>query len=588
MFFTREDINKIYQALLKFGIKDSELTEIDTIDDTDTLSLVHNNENKKISIKNFLEEIALRKTEDFINITDLYNKSNLALIEAIQLIPSTKRKSGLVITFKDYNNNWQLYQFVGSIEQFTKESSWKDLYWFLTKASLSYTMDITYVEDYYIDNVGNAISKTGSGYYKFNYEGLKSFNLKGMAMGRENCTYAFYRNTTISADNMIESKTYTGVLDIVVPVPRNTKLITVSNWINKRESLVITNPTFYSDTSIFNVYDREFIDGFYINNNGAPIADSNAGYYKFKNYNFSTITLVGIIGGTTDSKSYAFYSNSEVSKKSYIGGGKLGIGGVRTTIKVPPFTETIVITNAKSPTREDINVINATYNVNTERLYSCVNKPFNFSGKKALFFGDDTAMLITSEGEYTVHPSCWVDIFAKRVGLTYENKSEKEAQITVNTSAPAPSILTTISNIQASTEIDVIFIIGGYYDYNNYVPIGDDNSGVLTEFCGSLNLMCRLLNKKFPNAEVIFITPINTTKERDISIAEGKKYFSLNEYRDAIFRIAVSNGYSIVNGEGFGFPSQNGIFKDIMIPDGIHLSEKGHKFYAKSLAGIIL
>lgn len=109
MFFTREDINKIYQALLKFGIKDSELTEIDTVDDTDTLSLVHNNENKKISIKNFLEEIALRKTEDFINITDLYNKSNLALIEAIQLIPSTKRKSGLVITFKDYNNNWQLY-----------------------------------------------------------------------------------------------------------------------------------------------------------------------------------------------------------------------------------------------------------------------------------------------------------------------------------------------------------------------------------------------------------------------------------------------------------------------------------------------
>lgn len=128
MFFTREDINKIYQALLKLGIKDSELPETSDVKNDDTLAIVQDGKNKQINIREFLNQISLWKREDFINVTDKYKKSYITLVEAIQAIPIVQRKEGLVITFLDTENNWRIYQFRGSLLQFNNETLWVDLY----------------------------------------------------------------------------------------------------------------------------------------------------------------------------------------------------------------------------------------------------------------------------------------------------------------------------------------------------------------------------------------------------------------------------------------------------------------------------
>ena len=128
MFFTREDILKIQQALLQLGIKDSELPSVESITYDDTLSIVQEGKNKQIGVKDFFNQTSLLKKEDFINITDKYDKYNISLLEAINLVPTLQRKNGLVITFQDVEGNWRIYQFRGNITEFFEENKWFDLY----------------------------------------------------------------------------------------------------------------------------------------------------------------------------------------------------------------------------------------------------------------------------------------------------------------------------------------------------------------------------------------------------------------------------------------------------------------------------
>ena len=128
MFFTREDILKIQNALLQLGVKDSELPNAEPVNYNDILSIVQDGKNKHIGIKDFFNQISLWKKEDFINITDKYDKYNISLLEAINLVPILQRKNGLVITFQDVEGNWRIYQFRGDITEFFEENKWFGLY----------------------------------------------------------------------------------------------------------------------------------------------------------------------------------------------------------------------------------------------------------------------------------------------------------------------------------------------------------------------------------------------------------------------------------------------------------------------------
>lgn len=126
MFFTREDILKIQNALLQLSVKDSELPNAELIAYNDTLSIVQNGKNKQIRIEDFFNQISLWKREDFLNITDRYDEHYIMLLEAINLVPILQRKDGLVITFQDTNGNWRIYQFRGNITEFLNEEKWFD------------------------------------------------------------------------------------------------------------------------------------------------------------------------------------------------------------------------------------------------------------------------------------------------------------------------------------------------------------------------------------------------------------------------------------------------------------------------------
>lgn len=146
MFFTREDILKIQQALLKLSIKDSELLSAEPITNDDTLSIVQDGQNKQIKIEDFFNQISLWKREDFINITDKYDEHYIILSEAINLVPVLQRKDGLVITFQNTNGDWRIYQFRGIIDEFFDTTKWKLI-------EIINDVDLVEIPDTFINNL---------------------------------------------------------------------------------------------------------------------------------------------------------------------------------------------------------------------------------------------------------------------------------------------------------------------------------------------------------------------------------------------------------------------------------------------------
>ena len=196
MFFTREDILKIQNALLQLGVKDSELPSAEPVTYDDTLSIVQDGKNKQIKIEDFFNQISLWKRESFINITDIYNEHYIRLLEAINLVPILQRKDGLIITFQDTNGDWRIYQFRGNITEFLEKDKWFDLSDYrnyITKSLLPDEEDITALTP---DKNGNSFLTLKNRIYN-----PAIFNGKGYKFVRKNIINVELATVKISVTN---------------------------------------------------------------------------------------------------------------------------------------------------------------------------------------------------------------------------------------------------------------------------------------------------------------------------------------------------------------------------------------------------
>lgn len=129
MFFTQEDYKKIQSWLQQNAIKDTEFKNgLSTLTGNEIIAIVQNGCNVKLYLKDFIEQLILLGLPDFVNITVKFHKKNIALEEAISLIPCLSRKIGQVITFIDEQGEWEIYQFQGGdITQWNNLTLWVDL-----------------------------------------------------------------------------------------------------------------------------------------------------------------------------------------------------------------------------------------------------------------------------------------------------------------------------------------------------------------------------------------------------------------------------------------------------------------------------
>lgn len=202
--------------------------------------------------------VSLFKKEDFINITDRFNKHSMSLIEAIQTVPTHQRIDGLVITFEDINGDWRIYQFRGDAVDFFDENKWTDLYDYTNYIVKSITPDEEDLTVSKPDKNGNAIvSLKDKVYDESNFSG------KGYKILRKNIQTIDGVRKNILTQNMInkpntiyEIRYDFDLNGAEITVPENCILQfkggSLSNGVIKGNNTGIVNP---SNSQIFkNVY----------------------------------------------------------------------------------------------------------------------------------------------------------------------------------------------------------------------------------------------------------------------------------------------------------------------------------------------
>ena len=127
MFFTQEDYKKIEHWIQKHSIKDTEFQEASFLEGEETITVVQGGHNRKVFIKDLVNQIFKLGISDFINITDKYKVSYIGIEDAIKYVPAKARKIGQVITFLNKERNWQIYQFKGILNQWNNTDFWEDL-----------------------------------------------------------------------------------------------------------------------------------------------------------------------------------------------------------------------------------------------------------------------------------------------------------------------------------------------------------------------------------------------------------------------------------------------------------------------------
>lgn len=209
MNFTKDDIQKIKEALDKYGIKDTELQDANTpISLKDLITIIQNNTNKKITIREFIQQLLEIYSESFINLTDKYGIYINSLEEAISQIPSRQRKEGLIITFLDNRKQWKLYQFQGDINQFNNPNLWIDLFNVERYTIKSFLPDEEDLTSSYPDENGNSkLSLKDKLYDPYNFSGMGTKIIKKNVINILQNDGTFKRINYLSPDEFSSSNT---------------------------------------------------------------------------------------------------------------------------------------------------------------------------------------------------------------------------------------------------------------------------------------------------------------------------------------------------------------------------------------------
>lgn len=145
MYFTQEDYRKIEAWLQTRTVKDTQFVQADPIKGDELIPIVQDDRNKTTSFYNLVKAVTEVEPYDFYNITAKLKLYKISLIKAVNSIPVEQRKCGLVITFYDENERWNIYQFRGdSVNQWQSLDYWENI---ITSTIKKYIDDNLYFPD---------------------------------------------------------------------------------------------------------------------------------------------------------------------------------------------------------------------------------------------------------------------------------------------------------------------------------------------------------------------------------------------------------------------------------------------------------
>ena len=216
-------------------------------------------------------------------------------------------------------------------------------------------------------------------------------------------------------------------------------------------------------------------------------------------------------------------------------------------------------------------------------LWDSIKKPIDFSGKTLVAFGDSITKGVSSP-ELAIITDCYIKLFCDYAGSILNNQAVSGSCL-ADADGVNSSIYDKVTGFTG--QADIIWIAGGTNDWNTGKTVGTFVDTDPTTTYGALKGICDYIQTKYPNAVVIFVTPIPYTKPAS---SYPNHIAELNEYRTAIYDVATYYGFSVVDGLDLGMPREREGWNNTMCADsdGCHPTALGHALYARSLAGKLL
>ncbi len=207
-------------------------------------------------------------------------------------------------------------------------------------------------------------------------------------------------------------------------------------------------------------------------------------------------------------------------------------------------------------------------------------------GKKIAFLGDSITQGCGTKSENGVYPNGYVGVFERISGAICYNYGLSGTRIARRINPSIPFNLHDLDFNLRSTimpkDMDVVVVFGGTNDFGHGdAPLGDFSSRDEYTFYGATHLLCEYLQNKYPNAYILFITPLHRTSEM-VTINEfGIPCKPLQEYVKAIREVTSHYSIDLLDlwEENLLNPHDKTILETCM-PDGLHPNEKGAEILA--------
>lgn len=140
------------------------------------------------------------------------------------------------------------------------------------------------------------------------------------------------------------------------------------------------------------------------------------------------------------------------------------------------------------------------------------------------------------------------------------------------------------------SDADIVVVFGGTNDYGHGdAAIGNFESRDVCTFYGAMHILCQNLINKYPNAEIVFMTPLHRICEsKDYNEKGLRNCASLGEYVDIIKE--VTRYYALPTLDLYatsGIQPEVETIKNTYMPDGLHPNDAGAKRVAERLYGFL-
>ena len=210
----------------------------------------------------------------------------------------------------------------------------------------------------------------------------------------------------------------------------------------------------------------------------------------------------------------------------------------------------------------------------------------NLTGKKINFLGDSI-----TEGVGTSGPEfMFTNVIARKTGAICRNygisgtRIARQYRPTVDN--PRFDLDFCMRAGEMDADADIIVVFGGTNDYGHGdAPFGTFDDRTRDTFCGAMHELCQTLLTRWPEAEIVFITPLHRSGENNRT-ANYKPV--LKEYVDAMRRILEYYSIPVLDlyANGRLQPAVE-VIKEKYLPDGLHPSDAGNALLADRIIAFL-